>query len=217
VAEAGADPGSIVVIAHGSDHLPAPDDKGATTLLQRLGVEGDFLLSVGTLEPRKNLVRLSDAYGRVRPKLPTPMPLVVVGPEGWTGSRAPGAHGDTSAPGPDAPGVIATGPVDDAILAALYGRARLLVYVPLTEGFGFPPVEAMRIGTPVVSSPMPSLGGAGLVVDPQNLEEIGTAILRAATDEALRSELVAGGFERAKQLTWAASARRHVDLWESLR
>jgi alpha-1,3-rhamnosyl/mannosyltransferase len=210
VAAAGAEAASIVAIAHGCDHLPEPDRGAATRLLESLGVEDAFVLSVGTREPRKNLARLMDAYGQARPSLPGPMPLVVVGPDGW-------GDGPEIGPGRAPGGVVGTGPVDDATLAALYERAHLLVYVPLTEGFGFPPVEAMGLGTAVVSSPMPSLGGAGLVVDPQKVDDIAGAIVRAANDEGLRAELVAQGRKRSGMLTWAASARAHVGLWESLR
>jgi glycosyltransferase involved in cell wall biosynthesis len=218
VVAAGAEASSIVVIAPGCDHLPEPDGVAARALLESRGVDGPFLLSVGTLEPRKNLARLIDAYERARPRLSVPMPLVVVGPTGW---------GDAGQPGPGQPGsghsgsgpvgVVWTGPVDDGTLAALYARAHLLVYVPLTEGFGFPPVEAMGLDTPVVSSPMPSLGGAGLVVDPLGVDDIASALVRAANHEGLRAELVAAGRKRAGALTWAASARAHVRLWESLR
>ena len=211
VVAAGADPGSIVAIAHGSDHLPEPDRAAAAALLDTLGVDGGFLLSVGTLEPRKNLARLIDAYGRARPNLPSPMPLVIVGPVGWGESPVFRSAEASNV------GVVVTGPIDDGTLAALYERAHLLAYVPLTEGFGFPPVEAMRLHTPVVSSPMPGLGGAGLVVDPESVDDIVDGIVRAATDEVLRAELVAQGAERTRTLTWAASARAHVALWESIR
>jgi len=210
VADAGVDAAAITVIPHGSDHLPLPDQVSTDRLLARLGVDGDFLLSVGTLEPRKNLARLVEAYGLARPRLPAPWPLVVVGPQGW-GDNSPFGGGR----GPDV-GVLPAGPVDDGTLAGLYGRARLLSYVPLTEGFGFPPVEAMRQGLPVVSSPMPSLGGAGLVVDPERIDDIAAALVNAATDEVLRADLVDRGVERTKALTWVASARTHVALWRSL-
>jgi glycosyltransferase involved in cell wall biosynthesis len=215
LADAGVAAGSIVVIPHGADHLSAPDQASADRLLARLGVAGEFLLSVGTLEPRKNLVGLMEAYARARPLLPAPWPLVVVGPTGWGQGPASGVSpGDTSGA---TTGVIAAGPVDDATLAALYQRARLLAYVPLTEGFGFPPVEAMRQRIPVVASPMPSLGGAGLVVDPEKIDDIVSGLVRAANDDALRADLVAGGVARTETMTWMTSARRHVALWESLR
>jgi alpha-1,3-rhamnosyl/mannosyltransferase len=220
VAGAGADASSIVVIPHGSDHLPAPDHGSAGALLDSLGVEGNFLLSVGTLEPRKNLGRLVEAYGRARPRLPGAWPLVVVGPGGWgptptfrTGTAPGTGQGAGEAP---AGGVVASGPVDEGTLAALYERARLVAYVPLTEGFGFPPVEAMRQGTPVVASPMPSLGGGGLVVDPEDVDAIAAGLVDVASDEGLRADLVARGIQRTRDLTWMASARGHVALWESV-
>ena len=150
---AGLDPATVEVIAHGADHLGPPDLTSADRLLERLGVTGDFLLSVGTLEPRKNLARLVEAYGRARPRLPGPWPLVVVGPTGW---------GDRSGPGSGAgptPGVVVTGPVDDRILAALYEKARLLVYVPLTEGFGFPRSKPWASGSRWWPAPCPVWAG----------------------------------------------------------
>lgn len=194
---AGAKPDRVEVIAEGSDHLPPADDAGAGELLARLGVDGPFVLSVGTLEPRKNLTRLLEAHDRAA----VGMPLVVVGPQGW--GQAPSS-------------ALAAGHVPDAVLAGLYRRTRCLVYVPLVEGFGLPPVEAMREGTPVVASPMPSIGDAALIVDPTDVEAIAGAIGRAATDETVRSQLVEAGRQRAGELTWEAAARRHVEVWEAM-
>ena len=205
--DAGVPPSSVVVIPHGADHLPAPDRPAAAALLERAGVEGEFLLSVGTLEPRKNLARLAEAYGRARPTLPAPWPLVVVGPSGWGTLPSMGA----------AAGVVAVGAVDDGVLAGLYERARLLAYVPLMEGFGFPPVEAMRQGIPVVTSALPSVDGAGLVVDPLDVDDIADGLISAATDDAARAALVAQGTARTAELTWTTSARAHMALWETLR
>jgi glycosyltransferase involved in cell wall biosynthesis len=210
VAEAGVERSSIAVIGHGADHLPDADQAATAALLARLGVTSPFLLSVGTLEPRKNLTRLVEAYRHFRDDFPEPLPLVVVGPAGWgespTSASAVAAMTD----------VVFTGPVDDATLAGLYERALLLAYVPLMEGFGFPPVEAMGRGLPVVASAMPSLGGGALVVDPGNVDDIAHALVRVAGDDGLRGELVARGHERVAGMTWAASARAHVDLWLSV-
>jgi glycosyltransferase involved in cell wall biosynthesis len=201
---AGFDRASVKVIPHGVDHLPGPDDESADRLLERLEVKGEFLLSVGTVEPRKNLARLAAAYSRARELLPEPCPLVVVGPTGW--------GGDFGSPA----GLVVAGPVDDGTLAALYRRARLLVYVPLTEGFGFPPVEAMHLGTPVVASPMPSVGDGARVVDPEDVDDMATALVEVATDEQARAALVARGRQHTRDLTWKASARAHLALWASL-
>jgi len=192
------------VIEHGADHLPPPDTEGTAGLLDRLGVGGPFVLSVGTLEPRKNLSRAMAGYALARAGLPGPWPLVVVGPTGW----GPGVE--------PVEGAVMAGPVDDAVLAGLYAAARCLLYVPLLEGFGLPPVEAMAHDLPVVASPMPGTGGAGLEVSPDDPEEIGRALLLAATDGPIREQLIEKGRQRAAALTWASSARRHIEVWESL-
>lgn len=221
VAEALAGAGGgerVAVLPLGADHLPPPDHPAADALLERLGVAGPYLLSVGTLEPRKNLPRLVAGYAAARPALPGPWPLVVVGPPGWgDGGVTAGLDGDPPQ------GVVAAGPVADPVLAALYARARLFVYVPLTEGYGLPPLEAMAVGTPVVaSSGVPSVappGGppAALVVDPASVGAIAEGLLAAAVDGPLRTTLVERGTALARSRTWRDSARRHLDLWRSLR
>jgi glycosyltransferase involved in cell wall biosynthesis len=196
----------VEVIEEGCDHLPAPDERGADELLARLRVPGPYLLSVGTLEPRKNLSRLVAAYGRARSRLPEPWPLVVVGFPGWGPSR----------PELRAPGVIVAGSPSDAVLSALYARARCMAYVPLLEGWGLPAVEAMAAGIPVVASPMPSTGGAAYEVDPRDVASIATGLLAAACDLATRVELVERGSRRAAALRWDIAAQRHLDAWEQL-
>ncbi|HUA96226.1 MAG TPA: glycosyltransferase family 1 protein, partial [Acidimicrobiales bacterium] len=208
---AGAD--AVVVVPFGADHLPPPDEPGADALLGRLGVRGQYLLSAGTLEPRKNLRRLAGAYAEAERSLPEPWPLVVVGPRGWGDAGLGGKPSTSAAPSP-APhgagrGVVAAGPVSDGVLAALYRRARAFVYVPLTEGFGFPPLEAMGAGVPVVAStgvpsvaPQPGEMPAALRVDPESVEAIAEALVAAATDEPLRHDLVARGTSHYQSLTW---------------
>lgn len=202
LAEAGARRDAIAVIPMGSDHLPAPDLGAASRLLEGMGVSGPFLLSVGTLEPRKNQTRLIQAYGRIRGSLPEPWPLVLVGPSGWGEQVRPTA------------GVVLAGLVAPAELSALYAMARLLAYVPFIEGFGLPPVEAMTFGAPVVASRgLPSTVGAAHEVDPLDVESIAAALLVVATDDVERSRLQALGLGRAAELTWSAMARRHVAVW----
>ncbi|HEV3282293.1 MAG TPA: glycosyltransferase family 1 protein [Acidimicrobiales bacterium] len=201
--EAGACREAITVIPMGSDHLPPPDLLGATILLEHLGVRGPFLLSVGTLEPRKNQARLIEAYRRVRASLPEPWPLVLVGPNGWGKQVKPAA------------GVVLAGLVSPAELSALYDMARLLAYVPYIEGFGLPPVEAMAFGTPVVASRhLPSTGGAAFEVDPHDVESIAHGLLVVATDEDRRTRLGSLGRARAAGLSWSAMARRHLSVWQ---
>ncbi len=205
-ASAGWDVSQIVVIPEGADHLPAPDAGAASGFLRRLGVDGPYLLTVSTLEPRKNLERLVAAYGAVRSALPEPWPLVVVGPAGWGPALAP------------APGVVLAGRAEEAVLSALYTSARVVAYVPLAEGFGLPAVEAMSAGAPVVvSSGVPSAIPALPGVDPFDVDAIAAALLRAATDDSWRAELITAGRRHAAGLSWKETARRHLAWWTALR
>jgi len=204
---AGAKADRVEVVDEGCDHLPPPDREAAAALLRELGVGADYLLSVSTLEPRKNLPRLVAAYQEARGRHAAVPPLVIAGPVGW---------GDELRPARAGPGVVLAGHVEGGLLAGLYAGARAVVTVPLVEGYGLPAVEAMACGAPVVASPQPSVGGAALEVDPLDVGAIATALVRVATDARLRAELVEAGRARAAGLTWAAAAARHEELWASL-
>jgi alpha-1,3-rhamnosyl/mannosyltransferase len=216
LAALGVEAGRITVVRGGTDHLAEPDPAATAALLQHVDVSGDFLLTVGTLEPRKNLDRLVRAYTLLRPSLPAPWPLVIVGPTGW---------GHEPARTAEAEGVRFTGVVSRGVLADLYRRARAFAYVPLTEGYGLPPLEAMRSGTPtVVSNEVPSvndLDGDGpppaRVVDPLDVEDIAAGLGAVLTDDALRADLSARGSAHARARTWRAAALAHLALWRHLR
>ena len=157
--------------------------------------EGDYVLAVGTLEPRKNLARAVEASSMAG------VELRVVGAPGWGGVAVPGWRGY----------------VEDDELARLYRGARCLVYPSLYEGFGIPVLEAMACGTPVVTSRGGATeevaGGAAVLVDPSDAEAIAAGIAEA---ERRRVELVARGVERAHAFTWDRAADRVVDLWKEL-
>ncbi len=205
----------VTVVPGGADHLPAPDSAAAETLLRRAGVGGEFLLTVGTLEPRKNLDRLVQAFGRARGSLPEPWSLLIVGPDGWGPEPAAPAPADR---------VVFTGAVSDPVLAALYRRARAFAYVPLTEGYGLPPLEAMRAGLPtVVSDQVPSVHDLGAaepasarIVDPLDVDDIAGGLAAVLTDDTLRADLARRGVAYASPRTWRDAARAHLDLWRSL-
>jgi glycosyltransferase involved in cell wall biosynthesis len=212
----GVEPARLVLVPGGTEHMADPDPNATAELLHRVGVTGEFLLTVGTLEPRKNLDRLVRAFGEMRPSLPGRWPLVIVGPSGW---------GQEPVHPPLADGVVFTGAVSDPVLAGLYQRARAFAYVPLTEGYGLPPLEAMRMGTPsVVANEVPSvhdLGATGRpparIVDPLDIDDIARGLYSVLTDDALRVDLASRGSAYALSRTWASAAREHVALWSKLR
>jgi glycosyltransferase involved in cell wall biosynthesis len=165
----------------------------------RADLDGPYVLSVATLEPRKNLSTLVDAFALVRARRPE-LQLVVAGaPVTW-------AEQDLAAEG-----VRALGFVSDADLPALYRGASVLAYPSLLEGFGIPVIEAMACGTPVVASAHPSLddaaGDAALRADPQSLEAIASAIERALAEN---ERLVALGLQHAGRFTWKACGEAHL-------
>jgi len=196
----GVDRGRVTITPLGVEVPAEPDHAGAERLLRDLGVRGPFLLAVGTLEPRKNLPRLLDAFGEVAGELPGHW-LVVVGPVGW---------GPRLRPTWDSVRVKLAGPVGDALLHALYQAADGLAYPSLYEGFGLPVLEAMANGIPVLTSDRSSLpevaGDAALLVDPLDRAAIGAGLVRLAGDPGLRRDLVEAGRRRAAGFTWRATA-----------
>jgi glycosyltransferase involved in cell wall biosynthesis len=178
----GVDEERIRVIPHGVEEPFAAEGPSA---------EGDYVLAVGTVEPRKNLDRLAQAARRAK------LELRVVGAPGWGDVRVP-----------------SLGFVDDAELASLYRGAACLAYPSLYEGFGLPVLEAMACGTPVVTSigsaPAQLANGAAVLVDPLDVDAIATGIHEAVRR---REELRAAGLERAKGFTWEAAARATAEVY----
>jgi glycosyltransferase involved in cell wall biosynthesis len=121
--------------------------------------------------------------------------------------------------------VVFTGPVPDVVLSEMYRRARAFAYVPLTEGYGLPPLEAMLVGIPtVVSDEVPSVRDLGAVgpapariVDPLDIADIAGGLADILTDDVMRADLTSRGAAYASTRTWRAAARSHIELWRSLR
>ncbi len=178
---------------------------------QVYGLPEGFLLYVGTIEPRKNLERLLQAWAPLYQAHACP-PLVIVGKRGWLSD---GFFAALEAC-PVREGVLLTGYVEDVDLPAIYAAATAFVFPSLYEGFGLPPLEAMACGTPVICSNASSLpevvAGAGLLVEPTDVDALQSAIHQVVTSASLRSDLSRSGLAQATKFSWseAAAATRHI-------
>jgi len=195
----------ITLVYPGVDEAlhPVTDPAALAAVRARYGLPERYLLFLGTLQPRKNIARLVEGYSRWRARSGrSDVALVLAGPQGWLFDPA-WLHG--------AEDVIRPGYVRDEDVAALYSGALALLFPSLHEGFGFPVLEAMRCGTPVITSTTSSLpevaGDAALLVNPRDSNAIADAIERVLTDSALRRRLIAAGFEQAQAFTWARAAQ----------
>ncbi|MGC9357993.1 MAG: glycosyltransferase family 4 protein [Anaerolineae bacterium] len=161
-----------------------------------------FILAVGTVQPRKNYIRLMEACDPLADE--RNIDLAIVGRPAWL-------SGPTLEAASHRPYVHLLGFTDEGDLPALYRQAALLAFPSLYEGFGLPPLEAMASGTPVVASNASSIpevvGEAGLLVDPTDVPAWTETLRRALDDEALRAQLRARGLERASQFTWERTAQ----------
>lgn len=196
----------IVIIPLGVDlrFRPKPKDD-VNQAKEATGISNiEYVLAVATIEPRKNLQRLLEAWHNACQKLPKNVWLVVAGAKGQ-GS----IFRDASFNGLP-PNVYMAGHVPDEHLPALYSGALFFIYVSLYEGFGLPPLEAMACGTPVLTSNITSLpevvGDAALTVDPYDVEAIADGIKRLVEDGGLRAELSRRGIASAKMFTWDKTA-----------
>jgi len=173
----------------------------------------DFILGVGSIQPRKNLERLIAAYAMLAKRSDIP-PLVLAGKMAWLY----GSSVDAAANHGVADRVTFTGFVPDEDLGALYSAASVFVYPSFFEGFGLPPLEAMQCGTPVITGDRTSLpevvGDAGVMVDPYDVTAIANAIERLLMDDTLRADLSQRGIERAKTFSWEKAARATLDVFE---
>jgi glycosyltransferase involved in cell wall biosynthesis len=180
-----------------------PDEIDAS--VARCGVAPPYVLTVGTVEPRKDLATIVRAVEQVRRRRPE-LTLVIVGPRGWGEVR-----------GLERPGVRVVGELPWRTVDALYRRAEACCVASRYEGFGLPVVEALARGTPVVAadgSALPEVvGGAGLLFPIGEAHALADALERVLDDEDLRIDLARRGRERASQLTWEASARAHADAF----
>jgi glycosyltransferase involved in cell wall biosynthesis len=211
----GVSPDRIEVVYAGVERRfrPMEGEIALQRVKKRYGLDFPFILSLGTLEPRKNFSGLIEAYALMKNK---ELKLVIVGGKGWLNDEIFARVEELGLSGQ----VIFPGFVADEDLPALYNLAELFVFPSLYEGFGLPPLEAMACGTPVVTSDRPSLpevvGEAGLMVEATDSQELAEAMERVLMDENLRREMREKGLKQAVKFTWEAAAGKLLDVYRRL-
>jgi glycosyltransferase involved in cell wall biosynthesis len=188
---------------------PFPEGEVAS-FRQKHGLPERIILFVGTIEPRKNVVRLIEAYSRLRDGQ---VKLVIGGARGWLYEEVFARVEELDLAGD----VLFPGYIPPDELRLWYNAAELFVYPSLYEGFGLPPLEAMACGTPVLTSNVSSLpevvGEAGLTVDPMDSEGLAEAMNQVLGDGALRQSMRERGLARAGRFSWARAARETVEVY----
>jgi anaerobic magnesium-protoporphyrin IX monomethyl ester cyclase len=194
---------------------PVVDAVELERVRDRYGLARRIVLYVGTIEPRKNLPKLIDAFAAERRAGTLPHQLVCVGPYGWL-SRGLEEHVRRSNAG-DAINFTGYVPFED--LPALYSLAEMFVYPSMYEGFGLPVIEAMACGTPVITGPTPALsevgGDAVERIDCLDVDSLGGAIVALARDGERRRQLSARGLERAASFSWQRAARQTLEIYQA--
>jgi glycosyltransferase involved in cell wall biosynthesis len=222
---AGAQPNKITIVHHGLSRRFRPVDDQATiaAVQAKYGIRPPYFLYVGTIQPRKNLVRLIEAFASLENREwalgdgqasivshpPSPIPqLAIAGKTGWLAGEI--ERQATRLFGANNQAVRFTGYVADDDLPALLSGALAFVFPSLYEGFGMPVLEAMACGVPVLTATTSSLpevaGDAALLVDPEDTAAIAAGLARLASDRLLRDDLRSRGLARAAMFTWARCA-----------
>lgn len=202
----------LAVVHHGvSDEFrPIPLDEARDVLLQEYGINGRYLLFVGQMKARKNIIRILEAFAQFHHETRSEINLALVGRRGHTADGIDEALARLQIK----KNVIELGHVKTSHLPALYSAAEMLVFPSLFEGFGFPVIEAMACNTPVITSnvsALPEVAGDGaLLVDPLSVQDIAGAIYGLYSDARLRQSLREKGLARAKHFSWARAAQETI-------
>lgn len=210
----GVDPGKVAVTPEAP--RPAFRRREDPELLKRLGIDRDFVLFVGTIEPRKNLRGLVDAFDEVLRTTSLSPKLVIAGGQGWlmddfaASIKQKGLEERVSL----------TGYLQDQDLCALYSTCAAFVYPSLYEGFGLPPLEAMACGAPVITSRIPSLmetvGSAARLVDPNDIDDLARAMIEMLSHDHVRHHYAELGSNHVKKFSWEQTALKTLDIYREL-
>ncbi len=213
----GVTPARVTTVPNGitGDYCPG-EPAAVEEFRRRRGLPDRFILFVGTLEPRKNIVRLVEAYAEWRSQALHPVKLVIAGGHGWFYDRIFARVAELGI-GDD---VLFPGFVPGAELPWWYRAATLFVYPSLFEGFGLPVLEAMACGTPTITSTLSALpevaGQAAILVYPEDTTALATAIDRVLSDPSLAHEMSEAGLQRAATYSWKRTAAETVEVYRGV-
>ena len=207
----------VFVIAEAARTTFRRDKSLAQEVRTKFGVNGGFILAVGTIEPRKNYSVLVKAFERAVATDPNlDLQLVIAGAEGWRSAEVLDQIQQSSS----RDRIILTGYLNDDYLRALYSTCSIFVYPSTYEGFGLPPLEAMSCGAPVIASGIPAIaevtGRAARLVLPTSEEDLARAIVEVETNENIRRKLVEAGISRANEFSWERTARETREVYRQV-
>jgi glycosyltransferase involved in cell wall biosynthesis len=213
-------PGERIVVTHLAarrEFHTRPEEEVQAHVLERWGLDEPYVLSVGTLEPRKNIRCLIRAFCSLPQEIRNNHLLVIAGGKGWLSSDVYQTVVEMGAESR----IRFVGYVPEPDLPWLYCGATCFAYPSLYEGFGLPPLEAMASGIPVITSNTSSLpevvGAAGLMVSPKNEEELQSAIIKVLSDAGLRREMSREGLRHSAKFSWENTARETLKVYEDCR
>ncbi len=200
----------------GDEFRKIEDVRVLKSILRGIGIDYPYILYVGSLEPRKNVERLIEAFIQLKKRKQINEKLVISGIKGWGYQSI----FDKVASSGIEKEIIFTDFVPNESLPCLYNGASAFVYPSLYEGFGLPVLEAMACGVPVVTSNVSSLpevaGDAAILINPYSVDELADGIWRILSDEELRTQCIKKGIERAKSFTWERCAKNTLDAFNEV-
>jgi glycosyltransferase involved in cell wall biosynthesis len=206
--------GRVRVIGEGVDSRFGPQpDAVIQRFRRRFGLVDPYVLFVGTIEPRKNLVRLIEAFSAAVRGHAFPHRLVIAGGDGWMNRSVRQAYDNS----PARDRIVFTGYLPEDELPAAYAGAEIFAYPSLHEGYGLPPIEAMACGTAVLTSNVTSIpevvGDAALLIDPEDTAAITDGLTQLMREHGQRKDLAEAGQAHARQFSWSDVARRTIAVY----
>ncbi len=212
-------PEELITVTHlaaGDDYVPIDNVSELARIKHKYHLPDKYILFIGSLEPRKNIKTLVEAFARLPLRLRDEFPLVIAGGKGWMNRDIQKVVLQLGL----GPKIFFAGFIDSADISAVYSGATVFAYPSLYEGFGLPILESMSCGTPVISSntsSMPEVAGdAALLVDPTNVEELSSGLQLLLENESLRCEMINKGLARATLFSWEKCAQETLNVYHQV-